>query len=819
MTKRFFLAPLLLAALLAACNGDGSTAPTPRSPTRVRITGGDAQAGTVGQPLPVPLAVRVEDAAGDPISGYPVLFRILSGGGSVSDGADVTAADGGATTTWTLGHTPGTQQVEARVTDLTGAVLAADTFTATAAATPAQTITVVGSPVRSGAAGLPVDSLVVRVTDAFGNPVAGQPLVWTVTAGGGSVSGSATTDANGIGRGVWTLGSSLGAPQTVRVFAGVSLATDFTATATLPTGTNLAIVSGSGQTGTVGQPLADSLVVAVTLPSGLPAVGVDVQWQPGPGGGSVSPVVSRTGANGRAAVRRTLGAVAGIQSVTAGVAGTGGATFLATARAAAPVSMTLVSGSGQAGPPGRALPSPLVVELRDAYGNLVSGWVVQWAVAAGGGSVSPSSSVTDASGRAQTRWTLAASGAGGSVVASSDAVEPVTFTSPGSPTPARVTVVSGNAQSAPAGSPLSNAVVARVVDANGTPLPGVTVHWVVTAGRGEMADSVVTTDAAGLAYGSWALGPVFGVQHVVEARVDGVATAATFTAASTSPAVTITRVAGEAQSQTVYTNVPNAPTVRVALTDGRPLQGAVVQFVTLAGTVAPGADTTDANGLAQTSWRMGAVPGPQTMTASSLGSSTTFAATAIPLLTIVSGNNQRAAPYLQVRDSLVVRAARADGTPVAGLTINWVPTGGSVSPTSSVTDAQGLARTTYTTGGTGTYQVLARAPAYGNTQVAFTENSVTPVLIKVSGDNQTAPPGTLPQPLVVRLLDADGNPLAGVAITFNRNGAGSVNPATMNTDAQGYASTQWTLLGKGTYTLTAYTQTYGLAVQFRETIQ
>ncbi len=138
-----------------------------------------------------------------------------------------------------------------------------------------------------------------------------------------------------------------------------------------------------------------------------------MRWQASPGAGSVSPAVARTGADGRAATRWTLGPAATVQSVTALVAGSPGVDFLATARAGAPATMVAVAGGGQTAPPGQPLPAPLVVELRDAAGNAVPGAEVQWTVDSGGGSVLPSSSLTDASGRAQTRWTLGATGAAG----------------------------------------------------------------------------------------------------------------------------------------------------------------------------------------------------------------------------------------------------------------------------------------------------------------------------------------------------------------------------------------------------------------------
>ncbi len=69
-----------------------------------------------------------------------------------------------------------------------------------------------------------------------------------------------------------------------------------------------------------------------------------------------------------------------------------------------------------------------------------------------------------------------------------------------------------------------------------------------------------------------------------------------------------------------------------------------------------------------------------------------------------------------------------------------------------------------------------------------------------------APAGSkLPQPLVVQLLDQGGNPIANQPVSWVvGDGGGTANPETSNTDANGQASTEWTLgPNPGTNTLNA----------------
>jgi hypothetical protein len=67
-----------------------------------------------------------------------------------------------------------------------------------------------------------------------------------------------------------------------------------------------------------------------------------------------------------------------------------------------PTGVTAVSGDGQRAPLGSLLPDPLVVEVTDAEGRLVTGTSVEFSFAGAipGGAVTPTSATTDEQGRA-----------------------------------------------------------------------------------------------------------------------------------------------------------------------------------------------------------------------------------------------------------------------------------------------------------------------------------------------------------------------------------------------------------------------------------
>lgn len=99
---------------------------------------------------------------------------------------------------------------------------------------------------QTGAAGGQLaTTLEVEVKDQGGALVASAPLTWTVTAGGGTLSSaSTTTDAAGVGRATWRLGSTAG-PQTVQVASGPAQAVTFSATATATSTVSIAAVTPS----------------------------------------------------------------------------------------------------------------------------------------------------------------------------------------------------------------------------------------------------------------------------------------------------------------------------------------------------------------------------------------------------------------------------------------------------------------------------------------------------------------------------------------------------------------------------------------------
>ena len=188
--------------------------------------------------------------------------------------------------------------------------------------------------------------------------------------------------------------------------------------------------------------------------------------------------------------------------------------------------LSVVSGDGQVGPVNTTLAAPLVVQARDAQGGAISGLEISWSLVAAagpGGSLDPSSSVTDGSGQASVRVTLGAT-AGGYVVRATAEGGSAEFIVIASAVNFGVSTQSGAGQVGVTGSVLPEPLVARVLSPDGSPAAGVNLTFSVVEGAGaSVSESTVATTEDGTASTILTLGPSNGRVRVTV--TDGVGSA------------------------------------------------------------------------------------------------------------------------------------------------------------------------------------------------------------------------------------------------------------------------------------------------------
>jgi hypothetical protein len=477
----------LATAVVYGCGGDGLVLPENQQAASIAVVSGNGQSGTAGSVLNQPLVVLVTNGLDHPVEGQGVVFEIQSGGGAVSPDTALTDVDGHASTSWSLGRSAGAQQLQARAfgNGVSGTV--AIKFDATALSGTGSTLTLVSGdgqtgPVLSALA----DSLVVKVSDAVGNPVSGIEVLWTAAGGGSIIPASVTTGADGLAAAERVLGPSSGtqtAQATATGLAGSPVT--FTQTAEPANPTSLVYVSGDGQSAPAGFQLPDTLLVRLVDDNGNGVGGKPVTWVVATGGGSVTPINSSTNANGYASTRWTLGASAGSNLLNAVFSGVPSVPFTASATSDVPTTIVLNGGDNQSGAVGSTLPVPLSVKVTDGNNNPVTNVTVTW-TATDGGSVSAPTSSTNSSGIAQVSRTLGLlPGSYGTTAAVSGlSGSPVTFTSTATVGPPANLAFDVQPTSAGVGQAITPAVQVSVRDALGLLVTTATTPITLTSSLG-----------------------------------------------------------------------------------------------------------------------------------------------------------------------------------------------------------------------------------------------------------------------------------------------------------------------------------------------
>lgn len=234
-----------------------------------------------------------------------------------------------------------------------------------------------------------------------------------------------------------------------------------------------------------------------------------------------------------------------------------------------------------------------------------------------------------------------------------------------------------------------------------------------------------------------------------------------------------------APANTVPIGVPLPFTVTAQGADLTPAGGVTVTYTVISGTARLGcgsqvcAVTTSGDGHA--TMTVTAVDGTWSIVTASLlnGSSlqAQFAGGTPPALAALTPQLSLAAgaTFTWTVQALVLE----NGVPVAGQSVTWQAGSGIVpqGSASATTNANGIATETLTVGPLAADQQAAiQACLNGTTQcVTFTALGARPdlaTLVAVSGTNQNLSLSATPAQIVLRLLDADGNPMAGGTVTL-----------------------------------------------------
>jgi hypothetical protein len=578
--------------------------------------------------------------------------------------------------------------------------------------------------------------------------------------------------------------------------------------------------------------------VFVTDASGNPLAGVPVTLtvnngtSAGPGGGagaafadgSVRFTVSSNDHGEALAPPLIANTVAGSYSITA-VTGNTSTNFTLTNTAGAPANVSVFAGGSQNTPVGSAYGSRFQVLVTDSFGNPVVGAPVSFAVPEFGasgsfdaGAVAPTSTESvatggvapqiiailigakvpsDVVGIATTQVFFANHTPGPfSVTATVPGVSaPATFSLTNTTVPAAIKVIAGSGQKATVNTGFGQRLQARVTDAAGNPVSGITVDFEVpgTGPSGVFAGpSQAVTGANGVVRAPALIAGTAAGTFVVNAWVADVATPAVFTLTNTAGAANaINVVAGSPQSATVGTRYKTALQAQVLDSFNNPVSNQKVTFTIVStaggagGTFIGGkttvVETTTVQGIATAPTLLaGRLTGPFTVMATVNGVSTParFSLTnhAAPAHDPAAGPPQSAVVGQAYAGPLTARVRDAYGNPIQGVVVIFSapgqgPSGSfSGSPTASaVTNAQGVATTSPFTANTkaGSFLVTVSAKGVPSSTIKLTNlPGPAAVLTAVPGYPSMVSKSAVFAGPQIQVTDAYGNLLSGVIVTF-----------------------------------------------------
>ncbi len=537
--------------------------------------------------LSMPVVVRVLDNNGNALTGVTVSWTTSSTSATVAPTSSNTGTDGYAVTYVTAPPTSGPFTITASA----GNNNKTASYTMTVSTGGGGGPTTAGISIIAGQGQIVFENnntgipgfgspLIVQINDTKGNPVAGAAVTFTVTQGPGSVTAlgsqpgtvpnSIVVNADNTGQASASfLSSNIGqnglgyAGTTITASAPGAGSVNFYMTTT-PQGSAaqvkmLAPTPGATLSGVAGSTITGGLVVQVVSIVGVPIPNVGVTI--GGGQGNSSPNASCNNPTGNGLLTDANGS-ASCDVVLNGVVGTGTfygnvgyfqntPNFNIVISPGPPGVVKIVQGNNQSGAPGQKLPAALVVQVTDAFGNILSGIPVSWSVVTPGTvTLSNIIGTSDSSGASSAIATLGNIAGAAQVKVTAGSVS-ATFTLTVTIPTAGMTIVSGDAQTTVVGTAFAAPLVVSVFDGNTPPKPvqGATVTFQVTSGSATLGSASTTTNANGQASTTVTAGAAAGAIQVtatssgftqvfhLTARLQGPSSVA-FLNAAKSPSVT-----------------------------------------------------------------------------------------------------------------------------------------------------------------------------------------------------------------------------------------------------------------------------------------
>jgi uncharacterized protein (TIGR03437 family) len=495
----------------------------------------------------LPLLARVTNSVGRPLFGVNVTFTSDNPNAQIQGAQATTNMQGWAQTTVIAPATAGTFNVTAAAgpgpsQPTATYVLSAATGSTGGNATGLLSIAS-GQGQMVSEQFLLTEPFTVKLRDNNGNPVAGQTITFALATGSGTLAtstfaGVALPNTTCSGNVCTAVTDSLGLASASFLATAVPPGFSFTqqtisasngqATVNFIVTTILSTLPGGGQ---AAQPLVerlkptDSLIVAQAgttlneaiqvrviaaagIQSGQPIPNVALKVRTENTDPTLGPIavcagegdVALTDSTGIATCNLKISGKLGLSSLNVNVGGTqslGGSTINLDVRPGPPAVLRILQGNNQSGNPGQRLTLAFLVQVEDAFGNVLPGQAANWEIATPGSiTLSNVVSVGDSSGRLSALGTLGSVAGPNTVrVRVGSIVQTFTFTT--NISISQLNKVSGDGQTTTINSPFAAALVVEVRDERNTAVPNQAVQWSLVGGTANLSGSSVATDANG----------------------------------------------------------------------------------------------------------------------------------------------------------------------------------------------------------------------------------------------------------------------------------------------------------------------------------
>ncbi|EGO7541133.1 hypothetical protein GBE33_18840 [Escherichia coli] len=735
------------------------------------------------------LRVKVTDAFGNALAGQTVSVSADNG---VAVAATVITGPDGTVETSVTSQTAGISTVTASINN--SSLSQNVTFIPDVSTAKIADLVVIKD--GSVADGSTANTLRVKVTDAFGNALAGQTVsvsadngaavaATVITGPDGTVEISVTSQTAGISTVTATINNST-LSQNVTFIADVSTAK----IAVLEVTQDYAVADGS---------TANTLRARVTDAFGNTLAGQTVSVL-ADNGATVAPTVI-TGQDGTVEISVTS-QTAGSSAVTASINSSSQSrdvTFIADVRTAKIADLVVTRDNSVAD---GAMANTLRVRVTDAFGNVLAGQTVS--VLAGNGATTAPTVTTQPDGTAEisvTSQTAGISAVTASINSSSQSRN-VTFIA--DVRTAQIASLEVTQDNAVADGAMANTLRVRVTDAFGNVLAGQTVS--VTADNSATVTPTVTTQPDGTA------------EISVTSQTAGTSViTASVNNSSQSRNVTFIADVSTAQIADLVVTRDNAVadgatanTLQVKVTDafGNALGGQTVSVTAGNGaTVAPTV-ITEPDGTVEisvTSQTAGASTVTASINSSSLSRNVTFVADVrtVKIADLVVSQDNAVADGATA-NTLQVKVTDAFGNALGGQTVSVTAGNGATVAPTVITEPDGTVEISVTsqTAGASTVTVSINSSTASRNVTFIADVSTAQIAsLEVTQDNSVAD-GAMANTLRVKVTDANGNALAGQTVSVSADNGAAV-AATVITGPDGAAIITVTSQTAGASTVTA----------------